>query len=292
MSSVKRIKTNLSKISLSSIDKLDDGVGNKFLKKFGKSFECNDNYSIGIEKLSINKQWNNVEIARNNNTFSILWNADTITQHEFVLVDGAYNVPDILLRLHAFMAANDLYCNNTVTGDIVYFIDMEIDPVLYTIAITTIPLPTSAQATTLNYTKPTGATWDFPVTASTPQLIIPTGIGYLFGYEANTYPENIENSTHVFSGNDVPHFNAIGNVNVTCNFVANAIATPSNFIDSFSTEGGISDVIGFQNSNPAMLTCAQNNYDYVLFEFFDKNYKALPIRDNDVSISVLIKHEY
>jgi len=291
MSSVKSKKTNVKKLQLSSINKVDDSVGNKFQANLNTNLEINDNFSIGLEKCIINKQWNNIEASRNNHKCSILWNADTTVQYDLTLPDGGYTVGNLLYRLQNFMASNDLYCVNSVNGDIVYFIDIEIDDVAYGISVTFMPLPTSVQATALNYTKAPDATWNFPVTASTPQLIIPTGFGKLMGYIANTYPETPEISTHVFTGG-VPQFNPVGNVNITCNFVSNGLGKPSNFFDSFSTDGERSAPIGINNSNPAMLTCNQNTYTYLLLEFFDQYYKPLFIKDNDVAISILLKHEY
>jgi hypothetical protein len=58
-------------------------------------------------------------------------------------------------------------------GDIVYFVEILENASLYKIQLNLYAIPTAAQATTLSYTIPSGASWSSPTTSETPTLTIP-----------------------------------------------------------------------------------------------------------------------
>ena len=71
------------------------------------------------------------------------------------------------------------------------FFEMVLNSVQYSTQLNSYYLPTSSDATTLGYTKPSAATWSFPATNQTPQITFNSTFGNLIGFNAQTYPATV-----------------------------------------------------------------------------------------------------
>ena len=100
-----------------------------------------------------------VSASRGNNTLTFIWNVQMPVRYTWRMLDGYYSAADINAWLQSKVYANNLYCSANTGSNGVYFFDIDKKSVRYYI-------PTSANATTLGYTKPSGVTWVFPTTNS------------------------------------------------------------------------------------------------------------------------------
>ena len=149
---------------------------------------------------------------------SLVWNASTNITYPFVIEDGFYSISDLNYLLQKFCILNDLYAINA-DSQFVYFCSLLTNASAYAAQINCATLPTSAQATTLGYTKPAGATWDWPVSAKSVQFIIPsTQFGNLLGMVPATYPPTILaiDSQHLSS--KTPQIQPTNSITIGCNF--------------------------------------------------------------------------
>ena len=178
----------------------------------------NKNDKISLESISLYNSFFNIEASRGNNVISLIWNADTTIQYNYVIPDGNYSVSQLNLWLQSKMAYDNLYLINN-DADIVYYAEIQTEAILYSISLTLFPLPTSANAAILEYNKPTGATWDFPVSDKTPQLIINTGIGKLLGFTNNTYPLITQSENQFYTSNTVPQLSPVNSIIISCNLL-------------------------------------------------------------------------
>ena len=72
--------------------------------------------------------------------------------------------------------------------NIMYFVELVMNSVRYSVQLNVYPIPTKIQATALSCAKPENA-WNFPVLSMTPQLnILSQQFGNLIGFNFGLYP--------------------------------------------------------------------------------------------------------
>ena len=144
------------------------GSGNKFVYRFPNTVNFESGSSIGLSSISIYNSTFNIEKSRGNNTIQILWLGITYT---IVIDDGYYTVNDLNFRIQQFCILNNLYMTSNGGSNIIYFVELVMNSVRYSVQLNLYAIPTEAQSLVLGYSK-VGSTWNFPLVATTPQLNI------------------------------------------------------------------------------------------------------------------------
>lgn len=155
-------------IILNSNNKSSD---NSFTYDFPAPVKMLPSAKIALQSISMYNSIFNVEASRLNNKFSIIWNADTTVQHDFVITDGNYSISDLNYLLDFYCVENNLYLYDTVENKNKYFLEIVVNSNIYGCQINSYAIPTAVTASTLNLTKPVGASWDFPLSAKAPQIV-------------------------------------------------------------------------------------------------------------------------
>lgn len=145
--------------------------------------------AVSVSNISFYNSTFNITSSYGNNKIVLSWLG---TNYNITFPDGYYSANDISSFIQDFCVKNTLYMIDSATLKYVYFLELVTNSVRYAIQVNIYPIPTSAQATTLGYTQPSGATWSFPATASTPQMVINSAFGSLIGQEAGTYPSSVQ----------------------------------------------------------------------------------------------------
>ena len=89
-------------------------------------------------------------------------------------------------------------------------------------------LPTNANAIPLGYTKPSGATWSYPISNQTPQLTFNSAFGNLIGFSAQTYPASIQSTNQSIVSTQTPIISPVNSYVLTCNLINSRYLIPSN----------------------------------------------------------------
>jgi len=270
---------------LNSTNKIND---NTYQYRLPNNITLSKNDKIGLESLSIYNSFFNIEASRGNNTISLIWNANTTVQYDWVIPDGNYSLDQLNLWLQSKMAYNNLYLINS-DGDIVYYVEFLIEATKYAISLTCFPLPTSANATTLGYVKPSGATWNFPVSDKTTQITLSTGLGKLLGFTPSTYPNSIQSTTQVFYSDSAPQLSPVNSIIICCNLLNNSLAIPNNILSSMPLIKNFGELMNYQFDSPTLINVAPSSYSTITIGFFDQLYQKLYIRDQDVIIRIIIE---
>ena len=164
-----------------------EGTRNKFVYTFPSQLKLTENHRIGVSGISMYNSTFNIEAKRGNNTITLIWNADSQTSHTFTFPDGYYSVAQMNEFLQQGMILNNLYVINS-SGQYVYFVELVTNSRRCSVQLNVYYLPTSANATTRGYTKPSGAFLNYPIANKCPQLTIGAHFGSLIGFEAGSYP--------------------------------------------------------------------------------------------------------
>ena len=154
------------------------GSGNKFVYRFPNTVNFEAGSSIGLSSISIYNSTFNIEKSRGNNVIQIIW---LVTTYTIIIDDGYYTVNDLNFRIQQFCILNNLYLLSNSGSNIIYFVELVMNSVRYSVQLNLYAIPTEVQSLALGYSK-VGSTWNFPLVATTPQVnILSQSFGNLIG---------------------------------------------------------------------------------------------------------------
>lgn len=264
-----------------------EGSQNLYVYNLPQSVKFTNKSKIGVSSVSVYNSTFNVSARRLNNTVTLIWNANTSTSYTWTIPDGYYSASDLNSFLQSKMFENKLYCNTT-GNTIVYFFEITQNAVRYAIQLTATPLPTSANATTLSYTIPAGATWSFPTANNTPQLTFNNIFGNLLGFDGQTYPNAVQATTQSILSTKTPNISPVDSYILTCNLINSRYSIPSNVLYTIPLTGGLGTLITNVPSNVIMNDIAPNIYNQIVIQFFDQLFNQLQMNDHDIVITLVI----
>ena len=147
---------------------------NTFIYSLPSSAKFTNKSKVGLVFLSVYNSTFNITQSRGNNTVTFVWNSATPVTTTFTIPDGYYSASDLNSYLQSQMYSNNYYVTSNSGTNVVYFYEIVQNSVRYSIQLNSYYIPTSANATTLGYSQPAGATWGYPATNKTPQLTFGT----------------------------------------------------------------------------------------------------------------------
>ena len=222
-----------------------------------------EQHEIGLVQCSIYNSFFNITAERDNNQFTIIWNANTIVSHNFVLVDGHYDLSQLNYAIQNFCLAEDLYMIDK-DGKPVFFIEIIANAIIYGAQLSIFALPTAAEATTLQYTIPIGATWSLPVTASTPQFeFTQSAFGTIIGFTPGTFPSSILTTDQSFVSDLTPTVDFISSIFMTSNLVSSQYSNPSNILTNIPITEAFGKMLITKNSTPLYIPVVKSKYSSI-----------------------------
>ena len=143
---------------------------NTFIYNLPSSARFTNKSRCGLVSLSVYNSTFNITQSRGNNTVTFIWNASTPVSYTWTIADGYYSASDLNSWLQSQMYSNNFYTTSNNGTNVIYFYEIVQNSVRYSIRLNSYYIPTSANATTLGYSQPSGATWAYPASNKTPQL--------------------------------------------------------------------------------------------------------------------------
>lgn len=262
------------------------GSKNKFEYHFPTAQQFSTTDTISLQEISIYNSFFNITGRDKNNKFSIIWNANTTVQYDFTIPDSFLDVDGINAYLLQQMTLNKLYLIDDITGEFVYYITLTTNASQYASQFYITPLPTSAQATSLGLSIPSGATWTLPGTETTPQILFNDAFGTLLGFTGATYPPAPENILYTKLSNITPQIVSITNVMIGCNFINNEYSLPNNLISAIPINGAIGSLLYFSNASANFSNIHSGTYSSCIISFYDQY--GIPLEMKDTNINVLL----
>lgn len=257
---------------------------------FSYRFPSGQNLSkkeVAISTLNLYNSFFNISQAYGNNQISLTWNANTTVTYTFTIPDGYYDNVALNYFLQQQMIANGLYVTTSTSN--VYFVAVVVNYTSYATEIDFKPLPTSANANLLGYTKPSNATWDWPSTAKTCQLSFSKKFGTLIGFETGTYPSIVQSTDTQLLSTFCPELSVVNSLILTSNLIQNVgVAIPPNVAFSVGINVGFGQLINY-TGNPLYCDIASNVYNSIDIHFYDQNLNMLTLKDKDLVIVLSIQ---
>ena len=260
---------------------------NTYIYNLPQSTKFTNKSKIGVATISLYNSTFNISAARGNNKLTFTWPSATPVTLQITIEDGYYSAVDLNYFLQSKMYENKFYVNKE-NGDVLYFFEILQNAVRYGIQLNSFYLPTSAQATTLKYTQPSGATWSYPATNATPQLTFNNTFGNLIGFNEQTWPATVQTSNQSIVSTKTPNISPVDSYILTCNLINSKYSIPSNVLFSLPLTGSIGTLISQSHPEIIYSDIAPNIYNNIVIQFYDQLFNRLDIRDKEIVLTLAI----
>ena len=257
----------------------------------GGNFTMKDN-EICVTQASVPYSFFNVGPSLGN-TIGVSFPFATPVTQTITLTSGFYAVSDINLFFQNYCVSNLYYAVNT-SGQNVYFLAFYSNATYYSNQIVFTTLPTAAQATTLGWTIPSGATWTWPVSASnmTVSFASTGSICGLLGF----LPSSSYTGTGVSGGVSssqlstvTPLGSSVNSIVLRSNIVNNNVGNPTDILDSFPINSTFGSNINYSPAFAKWVRVADGTYSQFTITLSNELLQSVVAQDNRSLFTLLIR---
>jgi hypothetical protein len=287
---------------------VNDGGNNKLVYKFPSSINLTDKY-VAVSSVSMFYSWNNIDAIYANNTLTYTWTAGaTTTTYTITIPNGIYEIADLNAYFQYVMIQNLTYWTNS-SGQYVYPWEMIVNSTRYAIQINTYLVPTSATATTLGYTLPSGQSW--PTTTQNPVITIPSAFNIIIGYTAgsssnanvsnaytpgtatvnNNYESKNSAGTLSYLSNTSPQVQPNSNLLLNLSGINNPYTQPSGIIYSLNPSVAAGEAISEKPPNFMWNKFINGTYNELRLTLLGTDLRPIQINDPNMTILLAIRDQ-
>lgn len=258
----------------------------------GGNFTMKDN-EICVTQATVPYSFFNISPSLGN-TFTVTFPFATPITSTLTVDTGFYTVSDINLWFQNYCVANKYYMVETSTGQFIYFLAFFINVSYYSNQIVFTTLPTAAQAVTLGWTIPVGATWTLPAVASNMTIAFPSSgsICGILGFAAGSS----YTGTGVAGGDSssvlstvTPVGSYVNSIILRSNIVNNNVGNPTDILDSFPINATFGANINYQPAFGKWVTVADGTYSQFTITLFNELLQPIIAQDNRSLFTLLIR---
>lgn len=264
----------------------DSTNNNKFEYRPAQPIRFEEGDSIALAGLQMYYSTFNITSTYGNNTIGYTWVDGTSVS--ITITDGFYSIDTLNSYLQREMITRGHYLVS-ISGSYLYYLTLELNVTYYGCQLNAYALPTSAQASSLGYSRPAGATWSFPVSAVTPQWVVSSGIQDILGITAGTYPSSTQSTDYYTLSTTAPQVHPVQSYILHCNVLANDIAVPPTILYSFAPDTTFGSLISVRPSEYAFVDLRQGNYSSLEFRITAQDFSNVTIKDPSIVLFLLIR---
>lgn len=262
------------------------GDYSKFSLPLSVDLSLNNSVEIALSSCNIYNSIANIHPQYNNTSFSYSnpWaNSGTGATHTIDLLQGVSTgamllISDINSILQNAMLANGDYLTNTTTGQNIFFLDIEANPLYNNVLISATKVPTAAELSGLGYNNSHTNPMVLPPSSdATMTLTIPnTGIASVLGFPAATYPATSQSTNYFVTSPNIPQITPVTSLSLKCNLAApNRFTNINNFLAVVPINAGSNSTIEYQPFDKCWIKCSPGLYNSIDVYIADQNGKNL-----------------
>ena len=259
--------------------------GNRFIYNFPQTAAFSTGTGIGVAGIAVYNSFQNINIARNNNTLVLNWLG---TNYTFTIPPGYYSISDLNYFLQQQCVINGLYMTANNGSNNVYFAEIVINGVRYATSLNIYAIPTAAQATALGYSQPAYVTWAFPATAQTPTLTFGQQFGNLVGLTFGTYPPVAQATNIQYLSTTTPVISPINSLILCCNLVSSKYSIPNNVFYTIPISSSIGSLIQVNPSSVVYNGVIHQNFSTLEITIYDQQFNAVQMIDTEFTLTLAL----
>jgi len=276
-------------IILNSKNIVNSPINNKLQYLFQNGGVSMRNNDIALAQFSLYYSWFNInQPLYNNNTCSYIWVDNTVVN--ITIPNGYYTAQTLNAYIESVMVSNKHYLINNITGDFVYYIQLQENATFYSIQLNCYAVPTTLGTT---YSFPVGATWSLPLTPTTPQFVVnaTSNFGLLIGFNAGSFPPTPQSSTYSVISQFAPEIQPISSLNLICSMINNPFSVNRTLYSCGIPAVQFGQQITITPPNFLYNKIADGQYQNFTIEILDQNDQPIQIIDNQIVIVLNIREQ-
>jgi hypothetical protein len=262
-----------------------ENSGNKYEYRFPQTAKFAAGSSIAVANLAIYNSIQNITEKRGNNTITLHF---LETDYTFIIPSGYYSVSDLNFYLQSQMVLNGLYMTANDGADNVYFAEIVVNSIRYSTSLNFYAIPTSAEATTKGYVKPTNATWNFPATPQCPSLTFNQPFANLIGYTFGTFPPTLQSTNIQYLSTQTPVISPVDSLIFTCNLVSSKYSIPSDVFYSVPISASLGSLILFNNTSLVYNDIIPQHFSSLIITVYDQLFLPVVLLDKELTLTLSI----
>jgi hypothetical protein len=261
------------------------GSGNRFEYRLPQTSYFPAGSGIGVSNIAIYNSIQNINEKRGNNLVTLNWLG---TDYIFIIPNGYYSVSDLNFYLQNQCILNGLYVTANSGADNVYFIELVINSIRYSTSLNLYVIPTDAQASSLGYTKPSNATWSYPVSPQTPSFTFGQQFGNLIGQTFGTYGKNQYTNIQYLS-TQTPVISPTDSLILTCNLINSKYSIPSNILFTVPISSALGSLIQVNISSIVFNDILPQNFSSISITIYDQLFNAVELQDTEMTLTLVVE---
>jgi hypothetical protein len=211
------------------------------------------------------------------------------TDYIFIIPNGYYSVSDLNFYLQNQCILNGLYVTANSGADNVYFIELVINSIRYSTSLNLYVIPTDAQASSLGYTKPSNATWSYPVSPQTPSFTFGQQFGNLIGQTFGTFPPTLQSTNIQYLSSQTPVISPVDSLILTCNLINSKYSIPSNILFTVPISSALGSLIQVNISSIVLNDILPQNFSSISITIYDQLFNAVELQDTEMTLTLVIE---
>jgi hypothetical protein len=260
--------------------------GNKYVYNFPQTSYFSAGSGIGVSNISIYNSIQNITQKRGNNVVTLLWLG---TIYTFIFPDGYYSVSDINFFFQQQCILNGFYVTANSGADNVYFFELVVNSIRYSTSLNFYAIPTDAQATALGYSKPSNATWSYPISPTTPSLSFGQPFGNLIGFTFGTYPPTVQSTNVQYLSTSTPVISPVDSLILTCNLINSKYSVPNNILFTVPITTALGTIIQVPISSIVFNDILPQNFSTLEITIFDQLFNPVILLDKELTLTLVIQ---
>lgn len=259
--------------------------GYTYVVKLGRQVDFSKPGShVALYNLAMYNSTYNISSKFGNNTFSIKWIDNTVLN--ITIPDGYYSYDDFSTAIQYYLVQNNWFW--IVNNVAVYPITCSANPARYAAQINIVPVPVASSGAT----KPSGATWNFPSVATTPQLTMTAKLGKIFGFSSQlTFPPAPQTTNYSFVSDICPIISPVYSYVLTCNLLNTNISTYiNNVLTQVPLNNSFGGLVTLNNLIPLPVPISAGKYSEIIIKFLDQDLNPLQLIDPEITCILVLEY--
>eukprot|EP01040_Poterioochromonas_malhamensis_P006989 gene6989-7545_t len=239
---------------------------------------------VALYNLAMYNSTYNISSKFGNNQMSITW-IDNAVQN-ITIPDGYYSYIDLSNIIQYYLIQNNWYW--IVNNIAVYPITFSSNDPRYASQINITCVPVFASG----ITKPSGATWSFPLTPTTPTLSMNSSLGKIFGFSSQlTFPPSPRSSNYSFLSDICPIISPVYTYVLTCNLLNTSISTNiNNVLSQIPLNNGFGGLVTLNSLLPMPIPIQPGHYSEIVIKFLDQNLNPIQLIDPEITLILVLEY--
>jgi hypothetical protein len=250
------------------------------------------NARMCISQVTVPYSWFNISTQWVNQKFNFIWRfGASDTSFPLTIPSGFYSTADLNAFLQQQMISLGAYLLNS-SNQYVFYASIVQNQTYYANQLILTKVPTSAEATTLGLTAPSGFL-GFPTVATTPGISFPAtnSVGSVLGFApSSVYGPSTSDISQLST--QTPVATNVNSLIVHCNLANNPVTMPSDILDSIPiVDTAFGANLNYSPSFEKWISITDGTYNSLLITLTDENNINLVAQDNHSLFTLVLETE-